>query len=136
MLPPCQQRNIRGGYRLRFDLSLCVSARSCRYLLRRVRLTSATFVTLSRFLGKPGETAQGFGHLHAATDAGDHHIDHGEGRVEVAASLKLLDWNARGRHGLGVGDAFVAQRVELTGYHECRGQARQFAAERRRARIG
>ena len=46
---------------------------------------------------KPGEPAQRLGHLHATADAGDDDIDHGQGRVEVAAGLELLDRHAGGR---------------------------------------
>ena len=91
---------------------------------------------LVSFAGKSGEPAQSFGHLHAAADAGDHHVDHGEGRVEVAARLELLDRHACRSQCFGVGDTLVTQRIELTGHHESRGQARELAAERRNARVG
>src|SRR5690348_6191913 len=60
---------------------------------------------LAELTRQPGEAAQGFGHLHPAADAGDNHIDHGEGRVEMAARLKLLDRDTRLRERLGIGDA-------------------------------
>jgi len=59
-----------------------------------------TLVSLSPFGGKPSEPAQGFSHLHAPADAGDHHVDHGKGKVEVAASVNMLDRHTGERPGL------------------------------------
>jgi hypothetical protein len=67
-----------------------------------------TLVTLSPFRGKPSEPAQSIGHLHAPANASDHDVDHGEGRVKVAASVKLLDRHTRGSQGFGVSDPLVA----------------------------
>src|SRR5476651_20383 len=95
-----------------------------------------TLITFFPFRREPGEPAQGVGHLHAPADAGDHHVDHGKGRVEVAARVELLDRHARCGQRLRVSDTPVAQRIELAGHYECLGQARQFAAQWRGARIG
>ena len=54
----------------------------------------------------------------------------------MAVRLQLLDRDACGRHRLGIGDAFVAQRIELAGRHEGRRQAGDLAAQRRDPRIG
>ena len=65
------------------------------------------------WLFQAGEALQGLRHLLAAADGGRDHVDHGEGRVEVATRLQLLDRHAGRGQGLGVGDAFVAQWIEL-----------------------
>jgi hypothetical protein len=70
---------------------------------------------------------QGLRHLLAAADGGRDHVDHGEGRVEVATRLQLLDRHAG--QGLGVGDAFVAQWIELGRHDERRRQALKSAAQ-------
>src|SRR5262245_18276661 len=70
------------------------------------------------FVSLPREAAQRLGHLDAALYSGHDHIDHGEGRVEVAARMQLLDRHAGRYERVGVGDAFVAERIELAGRHE------------------
>ena len=96
----------------------------------------AILIAAADFRRKPGEAPQGFGHLHPACYTGDHHVDHRKGRVEMAARLELLDRDAGGRHCLGIGDALVAQRIELAGDDQGRRQAGDLAAQRRDARIG
>ena len=92
------------------------------------------------WLFQAGEALQGLRHLLAAADGGRDHVDHGEGRVEVATRLQLLDRHAGRGQGLGVGDAFVAQGIELGRHDERRRQvksrrsvplSRDLAAERR-----
>src|SRR6266481_4055101 len=115
----------------------CVLLRSRRDFVRRGSLTwPDTLVSLSPFGGKPSEPAQCFGHLQAPADTGDHHVDHGKGRVEVAATVKLLDRHTGGSQGFGVSDTLVAQRIELAGDHQRLRQALEFAAQWRDARIG
>src|SRR5262249_40359742 len=91
---------------------------------------SDAFVTLSCFLRQTGETAHGLCHPLAAADAGDYHVDHGEGRVEVAASPKLFDLHTGGGQRGGVSDALVAQRIEFTGHDIGRRQVRALTASR------
>ena len=65
------------------------------------------------WLFQAGEPLQGVRQLLAPTDGGRDHVDHGEGRMEVATRLQLLDRHAGRGQGLGVGDAFVAQEIDL-----------------------
>jgi hypothetical protein len=105
--------------------------------MRRCRPTwSDALITLFPFRGKPSETAQSFGHLHAPADASDYHVDHGKGRVEVAASVELVDRHTRSSQRFGVSDTLVAKQIEFAGRHEGLRQALEFAAQWRDARIG
>src|SRR3954465_10559201 len=54
----------------------------------------------------------------------------------MATRLELLDRDALSRHRFRIGDALVAQRIELAGDDESRWQAGDLAAQRRDARIG
>ena len=94
--------------------ALGVLFRSGSHLLRHgISTWRHPFVALSRLPGQASEPAQRFGHLHATVDAGQHHVDHHEGRMEMAAGLKLLDRHTGRSQRLGVGDALVPERIEL-----------------------
>ena len=73
------------------------------------------------WLFQAGEALQGLRHLLAAADGGRDHVDHGEGRVDVATRLHLLDRYAGRGLGLEIGDAFVAQWIKLVRRQERRG---------------
>ena len=45
------------------------------------------FLALFRTFGQSGKAGQCFSHPRAAADAGDHHVNHCEGRMEVAAGF-------------------------------------------------
>ena len=81
------------------------------------------------WLFQAGEALQGLRHLLAPADGGRDHVDHGEGRVEAAMRLQLLDRHAGRGQSLGVGDAFVAQGIELGRHDERRRQALKSAAQ-------
>jgi hypothetical protein len=69
-------------------VAACALLCSLVYLRRRgVPSWSEALVALSRIRRNPGETAERFSHRRAVAGTSDHHVDHGEGRVEVAAAL-------------------------------------------------
>ena len=70
------------------------------------------------------------GHLGAYRRPGDHHVDHGHRRVGVPAGPGEADRHRGGLEGARVGDALVAQRVEVRGDDAGGGQAGQVAAQR------
>ena len=81
------------------------------------------------WLFQASEALQGLRRLLAPAGGGRDHVDHGEGRVEVPGRLQLLDRHAGGGQSLGVGDAFVAQWIEVGCHDERRRQAPQSAAQ-------
>ena len=81
------------------------------------------------WLFQADEALQGLRHLLAAAGSGRDHVGDGEGRVDAATRLQLLDRHAGRGQGLGLGDAFVTQWVDLGRHDERRRQALKSAAQ-------
>src|SRR6185437_15296541 len=84
---------------------------------------------LLRFGGRE-EAPERLADLGADRRPGDDHADHGHRRVGVPAGPGETDRYPGGLQGARVGDALVAERVEVRGDDAGRGQAVQVAAER------